>query len=82
MSKAQQIRKLYGTGKYTTGQIATKVGCRTEYVRTAARQRTKTGGPSKSDRKWMIENRERHLKLQRDAQRRLYWRRKAEAHAS
>lgn len=48
MTKADRIRKLYATGKYTTRQIADIVGCGVPYVRTAARQRV-DGHESKSD---------------------------------
>ena len=49
MSKAARIRELYAHG-LSTREIAERVGCRTEYVRTAARQRA--NGPSIHDRAW------------------------------
>jgi hypothetical protein len=51
MTKADQIRALYATGRLSTSEIAERVGCRVEYVRVAARQR-KDGGVSEIDRRY------------------------------
>ncbi len=48
MTKADKIRELYATGKYTTTQIGEIVGCSGAYVRVVARQRSKGGSWQKA----------------------------------
>jgi hypothetical protein len=52
MTKADQIRALYATGRLSTSEIAERVGCRVEYVRVCARQR-KGGRASEIDRRYL-----------------------------
>jgi hypothetical protein len=50
-SKAARIRELYALGM-PNRDIAAQVGCSTEYVRVAARQRVLAGGRSEADQRY------------------------------